>query len=72
MATTTHYRVGTGGRVIAATRTRTNRPTPPPPPVDVQRVHPRILSAALRLAGGDASRLVFISTTQVDVLPAAR
>lgn len=55
----TYYRLGNGDRIVAAT-------VPPPPPrvralpaADVARVHPLALQAAIDLAGGDLSRLVF-------------
>lgn len=69
---TTYYRLGAGDRIVAAT-------VPPRPPrapalsaADVQRVHPLALQAALDLAEGDTSRLVFTEDGQVEVRNAPR
>ena len=63
----THYRLGAGGRIVATT-------VPAPPPrrrtlsaADVARVHPLALRAAIALAGGDLSRLVFTDEGTVEV-----
>ena len=59
MTTRTYYRLGADDRVIATTTT-TRRPTVTRlSAADVQRVHPLALQAAIELAGGDLSRLVF-------------
>lgn len=68
----TYYRVGNDNRIVAATTTRRDKPVPEDPPTTVVKVNPGVLAAALRLAGGDPSRLVFISPTQVEVLAAGR
>lgn len=63
----TYYRVGRGDRIVAATT-----PAPPPrvralPAADVARVHPLALQAAIDLAEGDLSRLVFTPEGTVEV-----
>jgi hypothetical protein len=68
----TYYRVGNGDRIVAATV-----PAPPPrrralPAADVARVHPLALQAAIDLAGGDLSRLVFTDHGTVEVRNAPR
>ena len=67
MSAGTYYRLGKDDRIVAAT-------VPAPPPrrralsaADVQRVHPLALQAALDLAGGDTSRLVFTEDGTVEV-----
>lgn len=69
---TTYYRLGMGDRIVAATR-----PASPPrqralAAADVARVHPLALQAAIDLAGGDLSRLVFTEDGQVEVRNTAR
>jgi hypothetical protein len=40
-----------------------------PSPVQVIRVNSGVLREALKIAGGDASRIRIISTTRVEVMP---
>jgi hypothetical protein len=63
----TYYRLGRDDRIVATT-TPPPPPRPPAPPAaDVDRVHPLALQAALDLAGGDPSRLVFTPDGGVEV-----
>jgi hypothetical protein len=52
-------------------RNKWAKPKPPrrAAPVQVTRVDPRVLSAAMKLAGGDVRRLRVISPTRVEVTP---
>lgn len=63
----TFYRLGAGARIVATTTTKPAKTPPPSSPPDTSRVHPAVLAAALRLADGDPSRLVFLGPTQVEV-----
>lgn len=58
-AGTTYYRLGAGDRIVAATTPPARPRARALPAAEVARVHPLVLQAAIDLAGGDLSRLVF-------------
>jgi hypothetical protein len=64
---TTYYRLGAGDRIVAATVPAPAPRARPLSAADVQRVHPLALQAAIALAGGDLSRLVFTAEGTVEV-----
>lgn len=66
-------RLGRGNRIVSVSRTRPyTEPAPGPAPVAVRRIPEAALDAALVLADGDASRLVFEADGSVTVANAPR